>query len=107
MRQRLFSGTEDQVNDDVRREAAKLILIVGKVIPIALDLEDARGNRTVFRVAMENSKVLASAMQLGDQRCSDEAVAADEEDLHASTTGGEARRSVDLKKIPVPSLSHP
>jgi hypothetical protein len=86
----LISRAEDQVDDDVGRKAVKLVLMVRKMIPLSLNVSYLGGKRFFARTAMQNSEVVASTMEFGDQRCSDEAVAADEKNLHASTTGGDA-----------------
>ena len=56
---------------------------------------------------MQNGEVVASIVEFGDQGRTDEAVATDEEDLHAGTPGEDARRSISIKKTTALIPSHP
>lgn len=58
--------------------------MVGETIPICLDLEHARGKRNVSKLAMQDGELMPGPLQLGDQRCADESVPADQEEFHAS-----------------------
>src|SRR5580704_5893331 len=64
---RLLSGTQDQIDDDVRRKSAQLTFVIGKPIPVSLDLYNPRAGKTNIGATVKNRDLMSGTEQFVHQ----------------------------------------
>jgi hypothetical protein len=79
---RLLSRTQDHIDDDVRRKSAQLTFVIGKPIPVSLDLYNPRVGKTSIGATVKKRDLMSGAEQFLHQGRADETIPADHKDSH-------------------------
>jgi fructose-specific component phosphotransferase system IIB-like protein len=64
---RLLTRAKDQIDDDVRRQSAELIFVIGKPIPVSLDLYNPRFGKTNIAAAVKDPDLMPGTEQFTHQ----------------------------------------
>jgi hypothetical protein len=64
---RLLSRAQDQIDDDVRRKSAQLTFVIGKSIPVSLDLYNPRVGKTNIGAAVKDRDLMSGTEQFTHQ----------------------------------------
>jgi len=64
---RLLSRAQDQIDDDVRRKSAQLTFVIGKPIPVSLDLYNPRVGKTNIGAAVKDRDLMSGTEQFTHQ----------------------------------------
>ncbi|HET6215377.1 MAG TPA: hypothetical protein VFE27_00080, partial [Acidobacteriaceae bacterium] len=64
---RLLARAQDQIDDDVRRKSAQLTVVIGKPIPVSLDLYNPRVGKTSIGATVKNRDIMSGTEQFTHQ----------------------------------------